>query len=198
MTTRMILLILLLVGVASCTQRSSPPPSTAEAVPPNYTPEQVAQSLAILQSEGQKGKERFAALDVVRASAPYLSEFLRLYPNAEVNYRYFASRDEPGFDVGVDLYDRYEFRMQLPVHFDSERRRVVGYGDPKFVIWEVDSVTTSPSGTAETSFVSAGERHFGSAEWHTLVAHGGDFSAIGYNMQTNRPVKGFRDRNSQP
>jgi hypothetical protein len=188
---------LLTFGIISCTPKHSTPPN-AEAMPQHSTPEQTAQSLALLAREGQKGKERFAALNAVRASAPYISEFLRLFPNAKVNYRYFANPDEPGFDVGVDLYDRYEFRMQLPVRFDSERPSVVGYGEPRFVIWEAASVTRGPSGIAETAPKSDGERHFGSAEWRTLAAHGGDFSAIGYVMHTNQPVAGFRDRGIQP
>src|SRR5436309_1648578 len=135
---RAILLILpLSFGLVSCNQK--PAPSQAEAVPPKFTPEEVAQSLALLAREGEKGKARFAALDAVREAAPYVSEFVRLFPNAEVNYRYFTSMDEPGFDVGVDLYERYEFRMQLPVRFDPERRKVIGYGEPQFSIWEVAS-----------------------------------------------------------
>src|ERR1700686_20951 len=146
---RTILFILFLTtGLVSCDQRSATP-SQADAVPPKFTPEEVAQSLTLLVQEGEKGKARFAALDAVRYSAPYVSEFVHLFPGAEVNYRYFTSTDEPGFNAEADLYERYEFRMQLPVRFDSERRKVIGYGEPKFVIWEAASVTRGPSGIAE-------------------------------------------------
>jgi hypothetical protein len=185
------------LGMIACSDRQSPP-SRAEAVPPKFTPEEVAQSLTLLAREGEKGKARFAALDAVRDSAPYVSEFVHLFPGAEVNYRYFTSADEPGFDVGVDLHERYEFRMQLPVLFDPERRKVVGYGEPQFAICEVATVTRGPSGIAQESFNPAGERHFGSAEWRTLVEHGGDFTAIGYTMITNQPVAGFTHRKVQP
>jgi hypothetical protein len=187
----------LTIGLVSCTQKPATP-SQADAVPPKFTPEEVAQSLTLLVREGEKGKARFAALDAVRDSAPYVSEFVRLFPGAEVNYRYFTSADEPGFDVGVDLHERYEFRMQLPVRFDSERRNVIGYGEPQFSIWEVATVTRGPSGIAQESFNPTGERHFRLAEWRTLVERGGDFSAIGYAMRTNQPVAGFRDRKIQP
>ena len=172
--------------------------SSSNAIPPKFTPEEVAQSLALLVREGEKGKARFAALDAVRDSAPYVSEFIRLFPRAQVNYRYFTGTGEPGFDVGVDLHERYEFRMQLPVRFDLDRVKVIGYGEPKFVIWEAASVTRGPSGLASTRLNPAGERHFGSAEWRTLVERGGDFSAIGYTMTTNRPVPGFAQREVQP
>ena len=189
--------VLLTIVLVSCTQKPSPP-SRADAVPPKFTPEEVAQSLTLLVREGEKGKARFAALDAVRDSAPYVSDFVRLFPGAEVNYRYFTGTGEPGFDVGVDLHERYEFMMQLPVRFDSERLKVIGYGEPKFVIWEAASVTRGSSGIAETTLNPAGERHFGSAEWRTLVERTGDFAAIGYAMVTNRPVPGFAHREVQP
>jgi hypothetical protein len=190
-------MLLLAVGLVACSDRRSPP-SQPEALAPKFTPEEVAQSHTLLAREAEKGKARFAALDAVRDSAPYVSDFVRLFPGAEVKYRYFTSSDEPGFDVGVDLHERYEFRMQLPVHFDPERRSVVGYGEPKFVIWEAASVTRGPTGVAATTLNSAGERHFGPTQWRRLVEHGGDFTAIGYTMVTNQPVAGFAHRKVQP
>jgi hypothetical protein len=121
-----------------------------------------------------------------------------VFPAAEVNYRYFTNADEPGFDVGVDLHGRYEFRMQLPVRLDSERRKVIGYGEPQFSIWEVATVTRGPSGIAQESFNPSGERRFSLAEWRTLVAHGGDFAAVGYTMVTNQPIPGFANRGLRP
>src|SRR5215510_4643252 len=135
---RAILFVLpLSFGLVACNQKSAT--SQAGAVPPKFTPEEVAQSLALLAREGEKGKVRFAALDAVRDSAPFVSEFVRLFPGAEVNYRYFGSTDEPGFDVEADLYERYELTMQLPVRFDSERRKVIGYGEPTFYLVEAAS-----------------------------------------------------------
>jgi hypothetical protein len=178
-------------ALVGCNQKSAK--SEADAVPPKFTPEQVAQSLTLLAQEGEKGKARFAALDAVSNSAPFVSEFVQLFPAAKVNYSYFATKDEPGFDVEVDLYERYELTMQLPVRFDSERRNVVGYGEPAFYLVEA----ASQKGR-ETTYNPAAQRRFGSAEWRTLVEHEGDFSAIGYTMRTNQPVPGFKDRKKQP
>ncbi len=187
-------ILLLSAGLASCSRE----PGAAGATPPKFTPEETAQSLALLFREAEKGKVRFAALDAVRNSAPYVSEFFLLFPGAEVNYRYFAMPDEPGLDVAVDLHERYELTLQLPVHFDPERRKVIGYGEPHFLISEVQSVSTNTSGIAETTYNPDGERHFGSNEWHTLVERHGDFSAIGYALRTNQPVAGFKNRNARP
>lgn len=164
------------------------------ATPPTFTPEEVAKSFKLLAQESQKGKERFAALDAVRPTAPYVSDFVRLFPRAEVNYRYFTGTGEPGFNIAVDLHERYELGMQLPVRFDSERRKVIGYGEPQFLITEAASVARRPGGTGQTTMNPDGQRRFGSAEWRTLVEQGGDFAAIGYTMATNQPVAGFKDR----
>jgi len=156
----------------------------------SMTPEEYAR---VMTQEVQKANEWFAALSAAQPSAPLVVEFLRLFPHAEVRFRYFTSTGEPGFDVEVDLHERYELGMQLPVRFDSEGLEVIGYGEPKFHLWEATNVVKR-----QTSRDPAGGRTFGSAEWRTLVAHGGDFSAIGYIMRTNQPIAGFRDRKSQP
>jgi hypothetical protein len=132
------------------------------------------------------------ALDAARFSAPYVSDFLRLFPKAEVRYRSFTGG--LGFDVNVDLHERYELTMQLPAVFDSSRSKVIGYGEPRFTLWEAASVKRNKSGIAETTLNPAGERRFGPEEWRKTVESGGDFRVIGYSMITNRPVPGFVGR----
>ncbi len=186
-TSSQVVVLLLSIGLISCTQESAPAPPAA--VPPKTTPEEVASAMKLLAQEGEKGEVLFAALDAVRDSAPFVSEFLRLFPQAEVNYRYFTSDDLPGFDVQVELYDRYELMMQLPVRFDAEHRKVVGYGEPTFHLGEVVSQRGN-----ERTYNPDGERRFGSAAWRKIVESGGDFTAIHYTMQTNQPVVGFSSR----
>jgi len=140
----------------------------------------------------QTANDSHSALDAARPSAPYISDFVRLFPAAEVRYRSFSGG--LGFDVTVDLFERYEFTMQLPVVLDSSRSKVIGYGEPRFTLWEAASVKRNKSGIAETTLNPAGERRFGSTEWPKIVEAGGDFSAIGYAMLTNRPVPDFSGR----
>ena len=140
-----------------------------------------------------EGEQRFRALDIARPSAPYLADFLRLFPNAVVNYRYFTTPDEPGYDVGVDLYDRYEFEMQLPVQFDASRRKVTGYGQPQFYVREVANIERRERRTDVITY--AGGTRFYAKGWQKIVEKGGDFGAIGFVVITNQPVAGFKDRN---
>jgi hypothetical protein len=133
-----------------------------------------------------KGSRYFAGLDAARPPAPYVSDFVRLFPNAAVQYRYFTPGPEPGFDLTVILHGRYELTMQLPVTFDSSGDKVVGYGEPAFYLVEAEKVEGR-----SVSYATSGARQFGSAEWRRLVASHGDFGAIGYTMIKDQPVPGF-------
>jgi hypothetical protein len=137
-------------------------------------------------AEAQKGKNYFAGLDAARPAAPYVSDFVRIFPNAQVRYRYFTASREPGFDLLAILYDRYDLTMQLPVTFDSSGRTVVGYGQPTFYLSEAETVEGRL-----ISYNSSRGLTFGALEWQKLVAAGGDFEAVGYKMTKDRPVPGF-------
>lgn len=128
-----------------------------------------------------------SALDAARPSAPYVSDFVRLFPKAEVHHVSLSSGW--GFDVNVDLFDRYEFTMQLPVILDPSGSKVIDYGEPQFYLNEATNVVKRT-----TWYDPKGGRTFGSGEWKKIVESGGDFAAIGYTMMTNRPVQCFRNR----
>lgn len=144
--------------------------------------------------EGCKGAKRGKALDAARSSAPYLADFVRLFPDAEVTMMYFSGDDEPGFIASVDLYERYDFRMFLPAHFDPSRRKVIGWGTAEFQINEVSSAMRNFTGIAQVEYDPHGSRTFYASSWKKIVENGGDFGAIGYTMLTNQPVRGFKNR----
>jgi hypothetical protein len=125
---RSVLSILSIMALLVGCQKQSP---TTTAASTNMTPEQFGE---LFKQETSKADAWFAALDAAKPSAPFVVEFLRLFPGAVVNYRYFTSTHEPGYDVEVDLHERYELTMQLPVLFDPGGRTVVGYGEPKFFL----------------------------------------------------------------
>jgi hypothetical protein len=155
----------------------------------NPTPKQVTEYWTLLLQESEKGKERFKALDHARTSAPCLQDFLRLFPEAEVNYSYWGGSSEPGYVAEVDLHGRYEFELRLPVRFDSSRRSIIGCGEPTFCLREL-----AMQAGRERSYNQASDRQFGTAEWRKIVESGGNFQAIGYSMVTDQPAPGYRDR----
>ena len=138
--------------------------------------------------EAPRGWRYFAALDAARSEAAYVSDFVRLFPGTEVRYRYFTPRREPGYDLHVALYERYELTMQLPVTFDRSGGEVVGYGESRFYLWEVSSVRGH-----NISYNPTRGREFGSAEWREIINRDGDFAAIGYRLIKDQPVPGLKD-----
>jgi hypothetical protein len=152
------------------------------------------QFATLFNQEKQRADAWFAGLADAQKSAPDVVEFVRLFPAAKVNFRYFTDTGVPGFDVSADLYGRYEFQMQLPVVFDSAGRNVVGYGEPRFYLNEVSGVLRPKVGVPGISYDPLGHRQFGADDWKKIVISGGDFRTIGYLMKSNQPVEGFRVR----
>lgn len=151
------------------------------------SPAEAASYARMLMEAPKIADNRDAALDAARISAPYLTNFVRLFPEAEVLYRNFGGGF--GYSVSVDLHGRYEVWMQLPVIFDTpSRESVIGYGVPSFGISEFERVLLNKSGQLETWFKKEGQRGFGSVEWQKIVEANGDFDAIGYRMITNQPI----------
>ena len=142
-----------------------------------------------ISGQGKRTRDMVGALDSVRPTAPYLSSFVEAYPDAQVTYRFYSANNKLGFIAEIDLYGRYELELRLQPEFDKTHRKVIGYGDPRFGINEIEK----QDGLGR-SYVRVTQREFGAAEWKTILDHGGDFGAIGYLMVTNRPAPGFMTR----
>jgi len=85
--------------------------------------------------------------------------------------------------------DRYELTMQVPVDIQSRSSGTM-IGAPQFYLCEVRSVSVSPSGQVSAWF--ARNLSFGAAKWQEVYDSGGDFSAIGFNVDTT-PVANFKE-----
>lgn len=140
-----------------------------------------------ISGQGKRTRAMVAALDSVRPTAPYLSSFVRIYPNAEVTYRFYSTNHTLGFIAHVDLHGRYELELRLQPEFDKSYKKVVAYGEPRFQLIEIEK----QEGSGRSYVGGATQRVFGAAEWQTILDHGGDFGVIGYFMITNRPAPGY-------
>jgi len=79
--------------------------------------------------------------------------------------------------------------VDVEVNYKEDRvSRVVG--EPHFHLWEVSSISQSPDGTVSATY-TPGKDKFGEAQWKEVVAAKGDFSKIGFQVNTNAPVAGF-------
>jgi hypothetical protein len=131
-----------------------------------------------------------ATLDSIRPTAPYLSSFVKAYPEAHVTYRFYSENDKLGFIAEVELHGRYELELRLQPEFDKTHTKVVGYREPRFQILEIER----QEGLSRSYVGGATQREFGTAEWQAILDQGGDFGAIGYSMIKNKPAPGFRPR----
>lgn len=83
---------------------------------------------------------------------------------------------------------RYTLTMQVPVAIESSNSGHTT-GDPMFLLLEVSAVDISPSGQVGASF--ARQLEFGPDEWKTVVDSKGDFSKIGFPIESKPPLKDF-------
>lgn len=157
------------------------------------TQEQVAEALA---EQIRISKLRHGLLDAAdRTKIPYLKDFLTLYPDSVVRYLSFAGSDFPSLSVNTTLHDRYQFNLRVPVRYSEDSSKIMGYGEPRFHLLEIASVTPRDDGAGGTELggTSGGDlqEHFSLKEWKKLVESKGDFATLGFRLEVNRPVPNF-------
>jgi hypothetical protein len=130
-----------------------------------------------------------------RNKIPHLKDFLQLYPDSVVRYMKLNDADFPSLSVTTTLHGRYELRMDVPVQYSEDHRKIAGYGAPSCYLQEVASVITRDDGAGGTELggTQAGplQKHFGLKEWEALVGAKGDFSVIGCEIKKDNPVPNF-------
>ena len=100
----------------------------------------------------------------------------------------YGANDVPLFNSVAYFGDRYELTMQVPVDIQSESSGTMTR-KPQFYLNEVKVVSVSLSGQVGASF--SRNLNFGIAEWQSLYEADGDFSTIGFNVDTTS-VPDFR------
>ena len=84
---------------------------------------------------------------------------------------------------------RYEMQMTVNVRIDRRTGQVIEViGEPRFLLLEIDEIQEP----ASAGYRAAGQREFGSHEWHEVVASKGDFAVIGIQLNRDGPVPGFK------
>jgi hypothetical protein len=124
-----------------------------------------------------------------------LKDFLSLYPDSAVNYLSFADADFPSLSVNTTLYDRYKFSLRVPVRYSPDNSKIVSYGEPKCHLLEIASVSPRGDGAGGTELGGTNggdlQEHFGLEAWEKLVHSKGDFSTLGFKLDSARPVRHF-------
>lgn len=102
---------------------------------------------------------------------------------------YGGEQSRPVWNAVAYFGDRYQLTMQVPVRIESKTEGEVA-GPPEFFLIEVYSVRLRPDGTVDGASIGKDYR-FDEAQWQKVVASGGDFGAIGINLNP-APVPNFR------
>jgi hypothetical protein len=131
------------------------------------------------------GHQEFAANGVSQIKPA--REMDQLFSDCRHSITYGAN-DVPLFQSEAYFGDRYELTMQVAVSIQSASSGVT-VGKPQFYLNEVSAVTVSPSGQVGASF--SRNLNFGAAKWQQVYESGGDFSTIGFNVNTTS-VANFR------
>jgi hypothetical protein len=123
-------------------------------------------------------------------NSPDPKAFKELFPNSfHVISYYTGAVGEPAWTSETGLYNRYVFRMFLPITLDHARTNIVAAGVPAFDLYEIQSIKANPNGTF------SGQSHFLSRpsvdDWHRLIQAKGNFAAISINLESNKPLEGF-------
>ena len=132
-----------------------------------------------------RGHQEFAAKGVSQIKSAM--EMNHLFEDCR-HFITYGPNDVALFNSVAYFGDRYELTMQVPVDIQSKSLGNM-IGKPLFYLNEVGSVSVSPSGQVGASF--SRNLNFGAAKWQQVYDSGGDFSSIGFNVNTT-PVPNFQ------
>lgn len=97
------------------------------------------------------------------------------------HYITYGQDNVPLLNTVAYFGDRYELTMQVPVKIHSKESGET-IGEPKFYLNQISNVSVSPSGQVTASF--SGGLEFGPNEWKQVYESNGDFSKIGFNINS--------------
>lgn len=133
-------------------------------------------------------KDYSKALDHGLTTIPVARQFQELYPGSHNSYAHYAGvENTPELQCQTLLYGRYELTLQIEVKFDDQRVKVISFGEPRFFLKEVQSVTPLSDGRF---YISAGElqMRFGAREWEKIFNAHGDVSVLGVKLVKDKPI----------
>ena len=125
-----------------------------------------------------------------RRTIACLRQFTTLFPT---NIQFFVySTEAMGphiWTLQTGLYGRYLLRMQVWFKVDATGTNLLSYDPPTLLLSVYDDAPPSTRGLSEGRVFR--ERTLPASDWTKLVAARGDLAAIGLNLWTNHPIKGF-------
>jgi hypothetical protein len=139
-----------------------------------------------------------ATVHSARTVIPIAVQMEELFPVADHFITEYDFDDKPKvWNTVVYFGERYELAMQVTVEIDYESHKVIRMVDePQFSLFESKRIDILSDGRAETTYKSENEKEFGPKEWRKIYEKGGDFSAIGVQLDPT-PVEKFDESVAQ-
>lgn len=131
---------------------------------------------------------RHRAIESIRSVLAVPVQIEELFPLAAHRFNSFVFKDSDSdfrktWSTEAWCSDRYFLTMKVPVELDRKDKTVTSLrGEPTFVLQEVDVLAPAPDTGGRLDPVWRREYRFDLAAWNKLVAAGGDFSAIGIEI----------------
>ena len=128
------------------------------------------------------------ALESIRSVLAVPGQIEELFPLAAHRFNNFVFQDSDSdfrktWSTEAWCSHRYFLTMKVPVELDRIDKTVRSLGgEPTFVLQEVDALAPAPNTGGRLDPVWRREYRFDLAAWNKLVAAGGDFSAIGIEI----------------
>lgn len=128
-----------------------------------------------------------------RAHVLEVRQFDQLFGNRYHFITYYGIwGGSPSWNSKAAIHDRYVLTLQFPIKISVTGAAITQTGPPTFYLYEITQVTRLGDGRVESQSTGiAGQ--FGAKEWDKVVAAGGDFGVIGFKLDKDRPVDGFKE-----
>jgi hypothetical protein len=122
-----------------------------------------------------------------------VSEFESLFPHnySFISY-YSGKKGDPIWNSTAGIHGRYILKMKFKIKFDDSRTKPEIISPPEFYLMEVKSIKKERNGKVYAPYTPELIK-FNEKQWKEIVKAKGDFSVIGYEMNTKSPIKGFYD-----
>jgi hypothetical protein len=131
-----------------------------------------------------------AALTSCDHNIPVAESMTIAFDERKSHISYFTGiAGRPSWNGYAPLHERYVLEVKVPISLGVLRRGVVSSGDPSIFVRELEPITKLPDGGL---MIASGASWRLTPEQLRLVAeNGGDFSVIGIELVTDRPVENF-------
>ena len=139
-------------------------------------------------NSGNKAAAEANGLRVIAEARQFAAEF----PDS-IHFisHYTGSAGPPIWNSKVGLNGRYVLGMSFEIDFDPDRKKPSRAGEPKFHLREVSSIEIRPDGSVGGISYSGHQTVFGPDDWQKLIQADGDFSALGFEIDSDRQLEHF-------